>query len=116
MRHLKKGRKFGLKRGKRHSFLRILAGNFIMREKIKTTEARAKELKPIVERFVTYGKKQNVASLRLLIQKLPKDAAQKMYYEIAPRYTNRKGGYTRITKVMKARKHDASKMAIIEFV
>lgn len=116
MRHLKKGRKFGLKRGQRKAFIKILAHNFVMHEKIKTTEARAKEIKKVVERFVTYGKKQNVAALRLLMEKLPKAAAYKVYHEIAPRYKDRKGGYTRVVKQATRRKHDASKMAIIEFV
>lgn len=116
MRHGKKGRKLGLKKGKRKSFLKILANNLIQREKILTTDARAKELKPMIERLVTYGKKQNLAALRLLIQKLPQTAAYKVYNDIAPRYLQRKGGYTRIVKVSKVRKNDSSKMSRIEFV
>ena len=116
MKHLNTGRKFGLKRGPRIAFLRILASNFILKEKITTTEARAKEIKKIVERYVTYGKKQDVAALRLLIEKLPKVAAYKMYHEIAPRYKDRKGGYTRVIKISKPRVNDAAKMARIEFV
>lgn len=116
MRHQKKGRKFGLKRGPRKAFLKILANNLIEREKIATTEARAKELKMLVERFITYGKKQNLSGLRLLLQKLSRKAAYKVYHEIAPRYSDRKGGYTRISKKSKLRKNDGSKMAIIEFV
>ena len=116
MRHGKKGRKLGLKKGKRKSFLKILANNLIQREKILTTDARAKELKPMIERLVTYGKKQNLAALRLLIRKLPKTAAYKLYNDIAPRYIQRKGGYTRIVKVSKVRKNDGSKMSRIEFV
>ncbi len=116
MRHQKKGRKLGLKRGPRKAFLKVLSNNLIMREKIRTTEARAKELKPIVDRLVTYGKKQDIASLRILLSKLPKKAAYKIYNEISPRYKNRKGGYTRIIKHLTVRKHDASKMATIEFV
>src|SRR3989344_4313353 len=111
MRHLKKGRKFGLKRGQKKAFLKILANNLIQREKILTTEARAKELKPHIERFITYGKKQNLAALRILLQKLPKSAAYKLYHELAPRYLNRNGGYTRIVKNSKLRKNDGSKMA-----
>jgi len=116
MRHLKKGRKLGLKRGPRKAFLKILAHNLIMKEKIRTTEARAKEIRPIVERMVTYGKKQNLAGMRLLIQKLPKDSAYKMYHELAPRYTDRDGGYTRIIKLGALRRNDGAKMATIEFV
>ncbi len=116
MRHLKKGKKFGLKAGPRKAFMRNLAGNLIQQERVTTTEARAKELRRFVERMVTHGKKQNIASLRLLISRLPKSAAYKVYHDLAPRYGERKGGYTRITKQTKRRVHDASKMATIEFV
>lgn len=116
MRHMHKGRKFGLKKGPRRSFLRILANNLVSHEKITTTEARAKELKGIVERYITYGKQQNLAGMKLLLEKLPKAAAYKVYHEIAPRYKERKGGYTRVVKTVTPRKHDGSKMAIIEFV
>jgi large subunit ribosomal protein L17 len=116
MRHLHKGRKFGLKTGPRRSFLRILANNLVSHERITTTEARAKELKGIVERYITYGKQQNLAGMKLLLEKLPKAAAFKIYHEIAPRYKERKGGYTRVIKTAAPRKHDGSKMAVIEFV
>jgi large subunit ribosomal protein L17 len=113
---MKKGRKFGMKRGERQAFLRILAGNLVMRRKITTTEARAKEIRPVVERYVTYAKKQDVASLRMLMTKLPKPAVYALYHDIAPKYAERKGGYTRITKLTLPRKHDAAPMAVIEFV
>jgi len=116
MRHGKSGRKFGRKRGQRRAFMKGLVNNLIMREKIETTEARAKELRPKTEKLLTLAKKQNTATLRLLLSRLPKSAAQKLYYEIAPRYADKKGGYTRISKSAKRRKRDAAKMAIIEFV
>ena len=116
MRHLARGRKLGLKRGPRKAFLRILANNLISHEKITTTEARAKEVQRVVERMITYGKRQNLAGMRLLLKHLPKSAAYKMYNDIAPRYAERKGGYTRIIKNAKLRMHDASKMATIQFV
>ncbi len=116
MRHGVKGKKFGRERGPRRAFMKTLAGNLIQREHILTTEARAKALRPFVERLITHGKRQNVASLRLLLQRLPKQAANKLYYDIAPRYQDRKGGYTRIRKQTKPRAHDASHMATIEFV
>ncbi|MCL4498843.1 MAG: 50S ribosomal protein L17 [Chloroflexi bacterium] len=105
-----------MKKGPRRAFLRILANNLVSHERITTTEARAKEIKSIVERYVTYGKKQDLAGMRLLLQHLPKRAAYKVYNEIAPRYKERRGGYLRITKLAKPRKHDASQMAVIEFV
>lgn len=116
MRHLKKGRKFHRKKGQRRAFIKTLASNIIMKEKVLTTEERAKEIKPVIEKLITLGKKQNVASLRLLIARLPKVSAEKMYYTIAPRYKSRRGGYLRITKGEKTRKRDGSSVAIIEFV
>jgi large subunit ribosomal protein L17 len=117
MRHLKRGRKFNRKRGPRKSFLKGLLSNLILREKMLTTEARAKEIRPMVEKLITIGKAQDLAALRLLISRLPsKKVAEKMYYEIAPRYKERQGGYTRITKTSKARKRDGSVVAQIEFI
>lgn len=116
MRHVNRGRKFGLKRGKRRAFLKTLANNLIRHEHIVTTEARAKEIRSLVERSVTHGKKQTIAALRLLLGTLPKEAAYKVYHELAPRYKDRRGGFTRVVKISKARVHDGSKMARIEFV
>lgn len=96
--------------------MRILVGNLIMRERIVTTDARARELRPIVEKLITLARRGRLADLRLLLQRLPKEAATKLYYEIAPKYKERKGGYLRITKRAGARKRDAANTAIIEFV
>lgn len=113
----RKLRKFGRKRGERRSFLKGLMQNLIMEEKIKTTEARAKEIKPLLEGLVTIAKKNDLRALRLLISRLPnKESALKLYYEIAPRYSERRGGYLRIIKTTESRKRDASSRAIIEFV
>lgn len=109
-------RKFGRKRGPRKSFLKILAHNLIMNKKIETTEARAKELRPRVEKLITLAKKQTLASYRLLLSRLPKESANKLYYEIAPKYKDRKGGYLRILKTSVRRKRDAAKKAIIELI
>lgn len=109
-------RKFNLKRGPRRSFLKGLANNLIMQEKIETTVPRAKEVRPLVERLVTIAKKQQLAALRSLLSKLPKQAAQKLFYELAPRYKDRTGGYLRITKEAKHRKRDAAPLSIIEFI
>lgn len=116
MKHLRKGRKFGLVVGKRRAFLRILIHNLIMEEKIKTTEARAKEIRPRVEKLITLAKKDNLAALRLLMARIPKDAAYKLFHEIAPRYKERKGGYLRIKKTAELRKRDSAKQAVVEFV
>jgi len=116
MRHLKKGKKFGRKKGERRSFLKTLASNLVRDEKILTTETRAKEIKSVVDRLVTRAKGGNVSDLRILLRTLPKSSAYKLYNEIAPRYKERKGGYTRVLKVAKMRKSDGAKMAYVLFV
>lgn len=116
MKHLNKGRKFGLKKGPRRAFLKILLNNLVKNEKIITTVARAKEIKPLIERLVSYGKKQNLSGMKLILPKISKSAAFKIYHEIAPRYKDRKGGYTRVIKLAKARTNDGSLMATIEFI
>ncbi|MEI6316643.1 MAG: 50S ribosomal protein L17 [bacterium] len=117
MRHSNKNRKFGRERKVRNTFLKGLTLDLIRHGKITTTEARAKELRKIVEPLVTLAKNENVASQRLAVSRLlnRKDEAKKLFEEIAPNYKGRKGGYTRITR-MPVRKSDASRMAVIEFV
>jgi len=117
MRHAKKDKKFPRRRlGQRRSFFRNLEGQLIENEKMETTVARAKALRPKLEELMTLAKKQNLGSLRLLLAKLPKVAAFKIYYELAKRYENRAGGYLRIIKESKSRKRDGAEMAIIEFI
>lgn len=115
MRHLKKGRKFGRKRDQRRALMRSLARNFIEKEKIRTTEAKARELRPFIEKFITRAKIDNLTNRRLIISKIGIESAKKLFAQIAPKYKERKGGYTRIIK-LPPRKSDASKMAIIEFI
>jgi len=95
--------------------MKSLAFNLVTKEKIKTTEARAKELRPFIEKFVTRAKTDNLANRRLLIARLGQQTAKKLFSKIAPKYKDKNGGYTRIIKLSQ-RKGDASKMAIIEFV
>lgn len=117
MRHAKKDKKFSRRRlGQRRSFLRNLEGQLIENEKIETTILRAKVLRPRVEKLVTLAKKQNLASLRILLSRLPKEAAFKLFYEMAKKYEGKRGGYLRIIRGLKARKRDGARMAIIEFV
>ena len=97
-------------------FLKILANNLILQEKIETTEGRARELRPFVERLISYGKKQKLAAYRVLLKKIPQAAADKVYYELAPLYKERSGGYLRIIKHSLARKNDGAKIVTIEFV
>lgn len=109
-------RKFHKVTGRRRAFRQGIAANLIVRGKITTTVERAKEIRPIVERYMTHAKTGETAKLRLLQAALPKRAAQKLFYEIAPKYKTRTGGYLRITKQSKQRMRDGAQMAIIEFV
>ncbi|HDH31453.1 MAG TPA: 50S ribosomal protein L17 [Candidatus Wolfebacteria bacterium] len=116
MRHLKKGKKFHRKKGQRIALFKSLANNLILKEKIETTETKAKEIRPRVEKLITIAKKQSLAALRILLARLSKRAAEKLYYEITPRYNERKGGYLRIIKSSRIRKNDGAKMAMIKFI
>lgn len=117
MRHGRKNRKFGRKANVRRGFIRSLAVALITHGQIKTTEARAKELRPYIEKLITKAKKGDVASRRLIRSRLgnQETLANKIVDEIAPKYADRQGGYARIIK-LPARKGDASPMAIIQFV
>ena len=110
-----KGRKFGRVRKVRKAFMRSLAVSLVESGKIKTTEPRAKELRPYIEKMVTKAKKNDLANRKRIIAKIGVKPTRKLFDEIGPKYKTREGGYTRITK-LPARKSDASKMAIIEFV
>jgi large subunit ribosomal protein L17 len=116
MKHLKKGKKFHRKTGQRKALLKGLAGNLILRDRIKTTLEKAKETKIKVEKLITVAKKQNLSALRKAKEDLSEKAANKLYYEIAPLYKDRKGGYTRIIKTSIKKIRDASPLAILEFV
>ncbi len=109
-------RKFHRTTGKRRAFVKGIAANLIVHGKIETTVERAKEIRPVVERYVTFAKHGQTSDLRMLMTKLPKGAAQKLFYEVAPKYKDRKGGYLRITKQTSQRFRDGAKMATIEFV
>lgn len=88
-----------------------------MHEHISTTEAKAKELRPLIERLVTYAKKNTLASRRLAKARLNDDAAvKKLFDSIAPRYSGRAGGYTRVVKRTRRGANDARKLAYIAFV
>lgn len=116
MKHHKAIRKFGRTTDERRALLRSLAESLILKGRIKTTEAKAKELRPFVEKLVTKGRVGDLAAHRLLTARLgaPR-VAKKLIADIAHRYKERAGGYTRIIK-LPPRSGDGSKMAIIEFV
>jgi large subunit ribosomal protein L17 len=115
MRKLNKGRKFSRKKGPRIALLKGLANNFFVHGKIKTTEAKAKELRPIVEKMITRGKTASIANRRLLTQQVNINTSKKVVDEISPMYKNRAGGYTRITRLGR-RNSDGASMVILELV
>jgi len=115
MKHHQKGRKLSRKRDQRKALLKNLAAHLILKEKIVTTEAKAKEVQPFVERLITRSKKNDLAAIRYLAKYLPIKARQKMISQIGPQYQKRAGGYTRIIK-LGPRQTDSAKMAIIELV
>jgi len=100
MKHHKKQRKFGREKKVRVALLRSLVRALVLNGKIKTTIAKAKELRPIVEKFITTAKKDTIASRRVITARLgnDKEVSKKLHEEIAPMYKDRSGGYTRITK------------------
>ena len=110
-----KKRKFSRKIGPRNALLRVLVNNFLLHEKIKTTEAKAKELRSIAEKMITRAKDANLANRRLLATNLTPTLTKKIINDIAPKYKDRAGGYTRIMK-LGPRNSDGAKMAIIELV
>jgi large subunit ribosomal protein L17 len=112
---MKKTRKLGRKRDQRQALVKGLAANLILKEKIKTTEAKAKEMRPFVERLITKNRVASVNGARYAAKFLPKAAVQKLVRELGPKYAERNGGYTRIVKLGQ-RASDSARMAIIEFV
>jgi large subunit ribosomal protein L17 len=106
MRHHNQNRKFGRSRSQRAALLRGLALSLIEHGKIQTTEAKAKELRPYVEKLITKGKVDSVASRRLVMSVLGEpqgELVQKLFTDVAKRYTERNGGYTRIIKLGETR-------------
>ena len=116
MRHRKKGKILDRKVGPRTALLRGLAVSLILYEKMQTTKAKAKTVKPIVEKLITRGKINTLATRRYLLKYLYKEAAVKKVLEaLGPRYKDRKGGYTRIINIGR-RQGDAAEIVQIELV
>lgn len=116
MRHRKKATILGRKKASREALLRNLAASVIIYEKVQTTEAKAKAVKPFVEKAITSGKKQDLASRRKLLKFFyTEHPVNKIFEVLADRYKNRAGGYTRIVKIG-PRKNDGAEMVQIELV
>jgi large subunit ribosomal protein L17 len=116
MRHRSTKKTFGRKTGPRKALTKNLAQSLILYGKIKTTETKAKYIKPKVEKLVTKAVENTLHTRRELMKKLPtKNAVNKLLEVLGPKYKDRKGGYLRIIKIGE-RKGDAAKMVQIEFV
>ncbi|MFN5352332.1 MAG: 50S ribosomal protein L17 [Alphaproteobacteria bacterium] len=115
MRHGIKGRKFGRNQGSRKALFRNLVASLIEHEQIVTTVAKAKDLRPIVEKLITLGKKGGLFARKRALSILPKEVVDKLFSTIADRYKGRNGGYLRIIKAG-YRYGDSAPVAVIEFV
>src|SRR3989344_4127719 len=111
----KKGRKLSRERDQRRALMRHLATAIILHGRIVTTEPRAKELRPFIERWVSKARIGDLAARRMAARYFSPQVTKKLMDEIAPRYRGRAGGYTRVIKKA-SRVRDADRMAVIEFV
>lgn len=114
MQHLRKGRIFGRKTDQRRALMKSLASSFFVLGKIKTTEAKAKEIRPKIEKWITRAKFPTLADRRILAATFSNDVVRHIIARSAE-YAARPGGYTRIIKLGR-RQGDAAPMAIIELV
>lgn len=111
----KVGRKLHRTRDQRKALLKSLAYNLVWRSRIQTSEAKAKELRPFIERLITKARKQDLASTRYLKTYFNDKTVHQMVHKVASKYRERPGGYTRITKLAPYRGSKGTR-AIIEFV
>jgi len=116
MRHNKSGRKLGRKTASRKALMSNLASALITHKRIKTTDAKAKELRMYVEPLVTFAKRGDLHARRQVLKKIPrKSIIHELFDTIGPSFSDRDGGYTRITK-LGFRDNDRAPMSLIEFV
>ena len=116
MRHNKRGRKLSRKTAHRKALMSNLAVALITHKKIKTTDAKAKELRTYVEPLITFAKRGDLHSRRQVLKKIRhKNVVRELFDNIGPSFSNRNGGYTRITK-LGFRDNDCAPVSIIEFV
>ena len=119
MRHQKRGRKFNRTASHRKAMMSNLASALIIHKRIRTTDAKGKELRGFIDRLVTYAKQEDVHARRLIqrriLGKRAKQIANILIHDIAPTYQNRNGGYTRLIK-LNNRKNDNAPVSMIEFI
>ncbi len=115
MRHQKAGRKFGRNPSQRKALLRQLAISLIMNDRITTTEAKAKELRSVVEKLVTIAREDSLHHRRLIMSRIDNEKAMNRLFDVvAPRFEDSNGGYTRMAK-LEVRHGDAAPLVLIEF-
>jgi large subunit ribosomal protein L17 len=116
MRHHRAGKKLGRDSAHRKALYSNLAGALIEHGRIKTTEAKAKAVKPFAEQMITLGKRGDLHARRLALAELrSQDVVHQLFAEVAPRFADRPGGYTRIVKLV-PRNGDAAEMVYLELV
>ena len=119
MRHQKKGRKLNRTASHRKALFSNLAASLVIHKKIRTTDAKGKELRTYIERLVTYAKRGDVHGRRLIQKRITgkrgKEIANILIHDIAPAYVDRHGGYTRLIK-LNNRKNDNAPVSLIEFI
>ena len=116
MRHRKKGRQLSRTASHRKAVLRNMVTSLFRHERVETTTAKAKELRPYAERLITLAKRNDLHSRRLAGRKIAdREILGKLFDDIAPRFQDRPGGYTRVLKTG-SRKGDGAEMALIELV
>ena len=114
MRHAKAGKKLGRDAAHRKALYSNLAGALITHGRIETTEAKAKAVKPFAEKMITLGKRGDLHARRLAMAELrSNDVVHKLFSDVAPRFAERNGGYTRVIK-LGPRQGDAASMALLE--
>lgn len=115
MRHRKKRNKLTKSKDQHRLLLCSLASSLILKEKIITTEAKAKKLRPFLEKSISRASQETLANRRLLLRDFSPKIVNKLIKELGPRYKDRPGGYSRIIKIS-SRRTDSAKMAIIELI
>ncbi len=119
MRHLKRGRKLNRKASHRKALMRNLAASLIIHKRIKTTDAKAKELRRFIEPLITFAKQGTLHARRQVLRAIPgtygQSVTETLFNEIAPQYADRAGGYTRIVK-LGFRTNDRAPVSLVELV
>lgn len=116
MRHRVKGKKLRRNTAHRRALLRNLTTSLLDKERVKTTLAKAKAVRPVAEKMITLGKKDTLHTRRRVLKYVfKKDVVKKLFDELGPRFSERPGGYTRIVKIG-PRAGDGAEMAMIELV